>query len=241
MRRNLSRQVLLSPESFLRSINIRYDADFPERIAHFHPTAKTIPFLKSLLGEESDRGFFVVAPYGSGKSITATYLLHLIENRSKSANVLELIGKRLANINSEIAKFDSKRRVQKRHGLVLILHGYLESIAKSIKSSALEAMDRVKLGREAHSVEVMSCNNIDEAIRLLIEIKLKARKAEIDRILIIWDEFGRHLESLINEGKSSALLEIQTLAEFVSRSKDIPITLGLLLHRDIYYYVGNTA
>ena len=40
--------------------------------------------------------------------------------------------------------------------------------------------------------------------------------------MILWDEFGRHIESLISEGRSAALSEIQSLAEFVSRSKAIP-------------------
>ena len=71
----------VSRDAFLRSINLVYDAGEPERIAHFRPTAKTVPLLKALFGEEDDRAFFVVAPYGSGKSLTATYALQVIENR----------------------------------------------------------------------------------------------------------------------------------------------------------------
>ena len=41
----------VSEEAFLRSINIVYDADEPERIAHFRPTAKTEPLLKALFGK----------------------------------------------------------------------------------------------------------------------------------------------------------------------------------------------
>ena len=35
-------------EVFLRSINIQYDAEYPNRIAHYQPTAKSVPLIKSL-------------------------------------------------------------------------------------------------------------------------------------------------------------------------------------------------
>ena len=56
----------------------------------------------------------------------------------------------------------------------------------------------------------------------------------------MWDEFGRHIESLIAEGRSAALSEIQLLAECVSRSVAIPVTLGLLLHQELLQYASNS-
>ena len=64
--------------------------------------------------------------------------------------------------------------------------------------------------------------------------------AGCDRVVILWDEFGRHIESLIAEGRSAALSEIQLLAECVSRSIAIPITLGLLLHQELLQYASNS-
>src|SRR6185369_17947218 len=62
-----------------------------------------------------------------------------------------------------------------------------------------------------------------------------------DRIVIIWDEFGKHLDTLVSEGRSSSLIDIQTLAEFVSRSKKVPMTMGLLLHQGVLHYAGNMS
>lgn len=230
----------LSAEFFLRSINIRYDADYPERIAHFHPTAKSIPLLKALFGLESDKAFFVVAPYGSGKSLTATYLLHLVENQPTSRYPLEKIQSRLEKVSPEIGHLAEKRLSQKDpRGLVLTLHGYCRSLPESLKSAALEAMDRVQLRRQAYPIDKMPCENIEQAIELLQEVKKKAKDANRDRIIIIWDEFGRHLESLLAEGRPAALIEIQMVAEFASRSKDLPMTLGLLLHQGLFNYASN--
>ena len=96
-------QASLDAELFLRSINIAFDAGEPERIAHFRPTSKCAPLVRALLGMESERAFFLVAPYGSGKSLTATYALHLVENNKASAQIRLEINKRLEVVSPELA------------------------------------------------------------------------------------------------------------------------------------------
>lgn len=227
-------------EVFLRSINIQYDAKYPNRIAHYQPTAKSVPLIKSLLGSEQDRAFFVVAPYGTGKSITATYLLHLVENRPDADETLSAIEDKLEVVSPDLSKFSKERRNGKDKGLVLSLQGYCQNLGESLKDAALKGMRRLKLGRQARTIESMSCETIDQAIELLGAVRDKARSADCDRIVILWDEFGRHIESLIAEGRSAALSEIQLLAECVSRSVAIPVTLGLLLHQELLQYASNS-
>ena len=230
-------------ETFLRSINIRYDALHPERIAHFHPTTKSVDFLKALAGFDNEKAFIIVAPYGTGKSLAATYLLHLIENCPRSKETLAEIGNKLNSISPDLSSFSKNRNEDKRkHGVVIALNGYCRSLGDSLKEAAIESMERINLGREATPVQKMSSQNIDQALNVIKEVKKKAHAAkniDCDRIIILWDEFGRHIESSLDEGRSSALLEIQTLAEYVSRSKDLPMTLGLFLHRGLLHYAGN--
>ena len=98
--------------AFLRSINLVFDADNPTRVAHFQPTAKSVTLMRSLAGLTADRAFFVTAPYGSGKSLTATYLLHLIQNRPEARDALKAIQRRLSSMSPEMAAFaHSARRV----------------------------------------------------------------------------------------------------------------------------------
>ena len=52
----------VSQDAFLRSINIVYDAEEPERIAHFRPTAKTVPLLKALFGARERARLFRRGP-----------------------------------------------------------------------------------------------------------------------------------------------------------------------------------
>ena len=70
----------LCPEQVLRAVNIVFDIDQPERIAHFVPTAKTARLIGNLVHQEDNGSYLVVAPYGSGKSLTATFYLQTVEN-----------------------------------------------------------------------------------------------------------------------------------------------------------------
>ena len=228
-----------SSEHFLRSINIEFDAEYPERIEHFFPTTKSIRLLKSILGHEQERAFFIIAPYGSGKSLTATYALHLIENKSVSSEMLGTISQRLSKADKELGEFALRRKRGKNKGLVIPLYGHCSNISESLKASALQAMGRLKLGREAKPLEEMSCSSIEEAIDFLRRLKKIAQSKKIDRIAIIWDEFGRNIEKLLSEGKSSQLNEVQLLAEFASRSKNFPIVISLLMHQGLLNYASN--
>lgn len=56
-----------SQDGLLRSINVAFDASYPERIAHFRPTSKTVPVLRALLGQLPQRAFLITAPYGKAR------------------------------------------------------------------------------------------------------------------------------------------------------------------------------
>lgn len=230
----------VAAEAFLRSINIAYDAEAPDRIEHFRPTTKCVGLLRSLLGQDDDGAFFVVAPYGTGKSLTAAYFLHLVENRPESSKALLTIEKRLAQVSPDLGKFASTRRARNdRHGFVLALNGANPSLAESIRDAAIRAMSRLRLGRQLRTIEGMPAETTRDAIGILEELKAKGEAAGFDRISIVWDEFGRHVEGLLAEGRGSALHEIQVLAEYVSRRRGLPVTLALLLHQGLLHYAAN--
>lgn len=228
------------PDVFLRSINVRQDCEFPERIAHFRPTAKSISVIRALAGMEPDRAFLVVAPYGSGKSLAATYLLHLIENRDESIEVLETINSRLSPADAKLAEEAEERREDgDQYGFVLTLSGHQRSVAGAIKEAALDSLARLKMGRQARTIKNMRADKPEDAIRILETLRDKAESFSADRIAIVWDEFGQHVQTLITEGRSADLLIVQDLAEFVSRQEAPRFTLGLLMHQTLLRYAGN--
>ena len=55
---------------------------------------------------------------------------------------------------------------------------------------------------------------------------------------IVRDEFGRHLEALVAEGRGDELADIQLLAEISSRTKKLPITFCAILHQGLSHYAS---
>lgn len=235
-RHKKAHRVAPEAEDFLRSINLCFDAEEPERIAHFRPTAKSVPLIEGLLADTSERAFLVVAPYGSGKSLTLTYLLHAIENRPESQSMLSSVEKRLEMISPSLRKMLLSRRRTKKHGLVIPLHGFQRNLGQTLCMAAHDAIRRNKLGRQARRLRNATVDTMEEAIGFLQELKQVCHGAGVDQICVLWDETGRHLESLVADGRATELSDIQLLAEYASRSTDMPVTLGITLHQSMLHH-----
>lgn len=232
----------LDDTPFLRSINLCYDAQHPDRIGHFQPTAKVVLLINALLAKTQDRAFFIVAPFGSGKSLAATYLLHLIENQSNSLEVLQTIESRWQHIAPDLMTLSENRRANRStFGLVVALSGHYRRLPDSIKNALLDSMERANLGDSIAYFRDLPSSTIEDIGKLFEETKRILKPMGLDRIAIVWDEFGRHLQSIVTEGRAPELHEIQVLAEIVNRSIDIPLTMGLLLHRGLFHYAGTGA
>ena len=83
--------------------------------------------------------------------------------------------------------------------------------------------------------------SIDDLIALLSAVRDSFCPVPIDRLAIVWDEFGRHLEELIVRGIAGDLSDVQTLAEFCARTKRAPMIFTLLLHQGLIRYANNTS
>ena len=198
-----------------------------------------MPLLKALFGEEDDRAFFVVAPYGSGKSLTATYALQVIENRVEAAGSVRQIADRLDSVSPELASSVLRRsRSEEKRGIAIALHGYCPNVAEALRDAAVLSMKRLRLGRQARPIESLPADGPEALANVLAALHRKAADSGCDQVVLLWDEFGRHLESLLREGRASTLADIQVLAEFVSRTRKVPVTMGLFLHQSLLQYAG---
>ncbi|WP_287125035.1 hypothetical protein [Chromohalobacter sp.] len=227
---------------FLRSINIVFDASEPERIGHYEPTSKAIAFLRGVSGHSDSRAFFVIAPYGSGKSISATYLLQLVENRKHAVTTLEIVSQRLQRVEPQLGDFAQKRLAQGDiHGVVIALEGAIQDIGLAVRDAAYASLQRLEMQELAQVLKQMDVTGITGALAVLDYLKdksapSKSKPYQIDRIVLLWDEFGRHVEQLIRSGHPQRLAEIQTLAEYAARTQKLPVTLGLLMHQGLLQY-----
>lgn len=226
-------------DQLLRSINLLYDADKPDRIAHFYPTSKSIVLLDSLYGNTADKAFFITAPYGSGKSLTATYLLQLVENNNDSKKILDSLLHRIASISPKLSAVFKKRLQTKKKGLVIALQGYHPNFAESLHEAVIASFKRLGIKQNTF-LKKLVFTDANSAFNSLMQISEHADSLGIDRIVILWDEFGRHIEGLLEDGKPAEMNYLQTLAEMVSRTSSIPCTLGLFLHQTLMNYTGKS-
>jgi hypothetical protein len=225
----------MDSEAFLRSINISLDIDFPERVRHFRPTAKCVPLIRALLGIEEQRAFFLIAPYGSGKSITAAFAAHLVENSKSSGDMRIEINRRLDVVSPELADYARRRRASSTQcGLAIVLHGHVANLAEQIAISAAESLKRIGV-RRWQKLRNLESPSLSDKLKLIRSI---CDEFSCDRITIVWDEFGRHLEALVSKGRADELTEIQVLAEIAARSSTIPITFCAILHQGLSHYAS---
>ncbi len=224
--------------AFLRSINVQLDACDPSRIAHFRPTGKAVLLLDRLFAS-SAKAVLVTAPYGSGKSLTATYALNLVENRKEAKPVLKGIAERLDEVSGPIGEFAQARSRSSKRGIGIALQGHVGSLRDAIHEGFQASLSRhgvaksvsAKLKRQFEKAD----GEVVETIRLIVET---ASEIGFDEVFLAWDEFGRHLESLIANGRPSELHDVQQLAELAVRSRGVPFRFCVLLHQGVQVYAS---
>jgi hypothetical protein len=192
-----------------RSVNLREDLRDPRRLAHYHPTRRSAPVVRAVL-EGGSR--MVIAAYGSGKSLAAGVGALLVTN--EAAPVLRPVIERLGSVDPDLALLAERRSRSRAKGRVIVLSGHV----RDLPGALCEAIG----ARKAKSI-----NGALDALEAL---------TNADLVAIIWDEFGRHLEGIVNEGRSRDLDAVQRLAEWTDRARQPSASLTLLLHQNLLAY-----
>jgi len=223
--------------SFLRSINVQLDAGEPGRIAHLRPTAKAATFLEKLFLGGSP-AVLATAPYGSGKSLTATYALQLVENRDECKPTLKLLAEAVGSVSPTGSEFATRRARSRSKGLSIAIQGHAPQLPRALCDGFMAGAARHGSARGiARQVQALaeSGASVPDTMLRLLEI---ASAAEFDQVFLAWDEFGRHLESLISNGRPSELHDIQQLAEVAARTRKFPFRMCVLLHQGFSAYAA---
>ncbi len=207
---------------YLRSINIASDLKFPSRLAHYQPTQKSLDVIRAVAGGKPSPATLVIAAYGSGKSLAAAIGGLIVDNSPATWPALETIAPRLRAVDPRYAKALKQRTEGAGRGLVLVLHGHIADL-----SAALSAAAGCKLGADLAAT--------------LDHIPAQAVRKGADRIAVIWDEFGRHLDGLVEQGRSGELLAVQELAEWAVRQMDPTASFTALLHQSLLAYGGRLS
>jgi hypothetical protein len=202
-------------QSFFRAVNLREDIENPPHLSHYHPTGRSLPVVEAVLGRDPT---LVIAAYGSGKSLAAGIGALLVRNDARSQHALGRFMTHLKRVDLDLHKRLTERLSSKSKGKVLVLSGHVPDLAREIARLA-DAPANLK--------------SLDQVLKWLV-----AERGRTDHVTIIWDEFGRHLESLVAEGRSRDLDYVQRLAEWAARSEKPTASLTLLLHQNLLAYAG---
>ncbi len=208
--------------SFLKSISISEDLLVPSRATHYRPTKKSLDIVRAVLGEGNSQATSVIASYGSGKSLAALVGCLLVDaNKAYKADLAPVV-QRLERVDADLAAASEMRLASKATGSVISLSGYVPDLPLALaKGLGLNKPKSMEAALEA--------------------IARYLKRNSHDRLAIIWDEFGRHLERLVSTGRSEELFEVQQLAEWVVRRKAPIATLTVLLHQNFQRYSGRLS
>lgn len=202
-----------------KSINIVEDFAVPIRASHYRPTSKSMEIVRAVVGPIKSRNTSIISTYGSGKSISAMIGAIIVESNQEKIDLLQDAGIRLRDYDIEISNLVEKRLSQSIKGSVITLTGFVSDLPATLTKS----------------LSLKSTGDMRETLKS-IEDFLKFN--DHDRIAIIWDEFGRHLETLASQGRVEELAYVQDLAEWVARRKSPSATLTILLHQEFHSYSG---
>ncbi|TNC98629.1 MAG: hypothetical protein FD119_100 [Stygiobacter sp.] len=213
------------PEVFLRSVNLGLDLSAPSRFSHFRPTPKSAQVIRAVIEGIPSPATIVVAAYGSGKSLAAGFAC-LALNRDEGPGPL------LAGVLSRLGEFAPELAdgVCRTRGLAIALEGAQGDLGDALISAASSSLGSglVRPGRSGIAV-------------VLDAIAAAAKAKGLDRMAIVWDEFGRHLETLASEGRSHELSQLQQAAEWAARQERPSATLTLLMHQGFFHYSGGLS
>ena len=193
-----------------RSVNLRDDINVPARLAHYQPTKRSLPILQAVLGGGAT---MVIAAYGSGKSLAAGVGSLFVVNKDKE---LQALARRLREVDAHVGDVVSKRLAEGGAGRVVVLSGHVRDVPGTLSEVLGIARKR----------------SIEPVLDALDHL------TDIDRIAIVWDEFGRHLEGIVNEGRARELDAVQRLAEWAVRARSPSASLTLLLHQNLLAYAN---
>ena len=215
-------------DKIFKSVSIKLDTLYPERFAHFRPTQKSSHAINAVFHGTPSPAGIIVAAYGSGKSLSAGTGLMAVENAPEQKPLLKKIASGLKEIDPKLSTSLSSRVRERKRGLVIALEGHQADFQAELCEQAKEQLRyfRAKSGDFLH---------------ILTNIGKKAEEQGYDRIAIVWDEFGRHLETLVASGQAESLSTVQQIAEWAVRQKRTPATFTLLLHQNFSNYAGSLS
>ena len=231
---------LTPPQQPYRAASLELDYSDPDVIASYIPTAKSIDVLKLIctaLDETSrDRAIGLIAPYGSGKTSLLLFLSALLENNAKTKTVRPELLRRVERIAPSTARHVKSILTNKKGYLVVPVAGSYGDIRLRLVQGLRDAFARHKLGSIWSKLGTSVHPSHAEIVDLYRSAAQEVTKRGYEGLVLIYDEFGKVLESQEGQAKPDDLFLIQSLAEQCARSRRHRLLLIVTLHQGFAQY-----
>ncbi len=217
------------------SVNLESAEDLTVCAKSYHPTGLAIEFIDSLANAALKGGeaHALLGPYGAGKSSLAAFALNQLScptsffvpyrardsfpEESVVAKLLESGG--LAPITVVGASESLAYRV------TCAMSVFAQSMGMSLGESTLKPF------ADLHSDNVTS----EQALRLVVRTTQEARRTGLAGVLLVIDEFGRHLDHMAATASDADFHFLQSLAELTGRTES-PLSLLIIQHFGLEHY-----
>ena len=217
------------------STNVESVEDLRAAGQSYYPTQQSIDFVRRLGSAALDGGVACAleGPYGVGKSSLVAFALNQLSSPASSFEP-----------HPAPKLFDTKddpvRQVQKAGGLLpLALTGSTDSLAARILAALRSFVDQNPNTPEAHAVKARLQSNCRpvrrQAFSGLVSLARSACENRKAGVILVIDEFGRHLERMLELSGERDLHLLQELAEATGR-RDASLSLVIVQHYGLDHY-----
>ena len=218
------------------AVNIEHPADLSASAVTYHPTRQAIEFVRQLAASALEGGgaHALQGPYGAGKSSLAAFALNQLSHTT--APFTPRPHPRLSG-DAEAAS----AKVRGKGGLVPVpIVGAAESLAARLAAAMKALATRVPARQRGSALK--SCASLDpqevsseQVLLLLTDVSRAMRRKGSAGILLVIDEFGRHLEHMLATASETDFHLLQNIAEATGRP-DAPLSLVIIQHFGLEHY-----
>lgn len=218
------------------AVNIEHPADLSASALTYYPTPQALEFVQRVAVAAMAGGgaHALQGPYGAGKSSLAAFVLNQLSHATATFTPqprLDLEGEVQATIAQVLdgGGLTPVPVVGASEGLASRLAAALRAFATGIP-----AKQRVGALKPLVSLDPQEATG-EQVLLLLTDVARAMRRRGRTGILLVIDEFGRHLEHMLATASANDFHLLQSLAEATGRP-DAPLSLLIIQHFGLEHY-----
>jgi len=232
---------------YTRSINLERDAHSCETVKAYIPTSRALQTLERIANtldtEAMPRAWALTGPYGSGKSLFAVFLSHLLGN--PDAEITQLAQSNLQQANPELSQSYQVVTQATQGCCTILLTGTPSPLGQQIIQALARGAEEYwkkrsganhKIVKKLQQAATAKTYNIPNILALVAELQEKLSEIGCPSLLIVVDELGKFLEYEARHAHVNDIYLLQALAEQAYKAHATPVHLLVLLHQAFEHY-----